>query len=65
MLYLLLGLPVKRQGLTGMIPTLGHQGDQGNEAPLLQGEVERNGTVQSGEEAFGDLINIYLIYINT
>lgn len=48
-----------------MIPTLGHQGDQGNEAPLLQGEVEYIGTVQSGEEAFGDLINIYLISINT
>lgn len=48
-----------------MIPTLDHQGDQGNEAPLLRGEVEHIGTVQSGEEAFGDLINIYLIPINT
>jgi len=38
----------------------GHKGDEGTGVPAIQGEAERDGTVQPGEEkAERDLINVF------
>lgn len=48
-----------RQGRTGESPAKSHKDDEGTGVPLLQGEAEKAGTVQSGEEKVkGDHINV-------
>ena len=46
-----LGLPVQEgHRHSGVSPAKGHEGDQGTGASEIEGEAERAGTVQPGEE---------------
>lgn len=59
-LYPDLGSPVpKKLEHIGKNPTEGHQDDEGNEASLLQGEVEGAGTVQPGGHS-GEILSMFI-----